>query len=84
MLAAAVGVDGEVEVDVGRVVADFTSSKITCVGTAERRHSVGVGRRPAVVEGLTHVPGKSVRQPRGRAAAFDGVERELELGHGAA
>jgi hypothetical protein len=40
-----------------RAMADFTSSKITCVGTAEAAPlSASVQRRPAVVEGLARVP----------------------------
>jgi hypothetical protein len=58
-----------------RAMADFTSSKITCVGTGDGASACGlIQRRPAVVEGFTAVPRKAVCQPRGRTPALDGVD----------
>jgi hypothetical protein len=88
VLAAPVRVERAVEGDVGRLVLGEHRLHVFEAHLGRERLQLGglghafLERAPAVVVGGALVTGEAVRQPRGRAAALDGVDGDLGSGHG--
>ena len=86
MLAAAVGIDGMVEGDVGRIVGHDGAARVLPAHLGLRLGRLTlqgvIPGLPAIVERGACIALEAVRHPRGRAAALQGGQREGELGHG--
>lgn len=85
MLATAVGIDGMLEINVGRIVAADDAARVfkrdLRLQWRRRIAAVWLTRAPAVVKGVAHVPLKTVRNAAGGATPFDGRRRNEYAGH---
>lgn len=88
VLATAVGVDGLVEGDVGRLVADQCAARVLPADFRlqfRRLHRQGlIPGRPAIVKRRARILLEAVRVARGRPPPFEGLQRDLEVSHGQA
>jgi hypothetical protein len=84
VLAAPVGIDRSVEVDVRRIVGADHAACVFPDHFGPRGRSLGLlDRAPAVVVIEALVLLEAVRQPRGRAAALDRFDWDADFSHGA-